>query len=326
MVGSFSRALSPLALACVLAFAIGCGGPTVEIDDTRTEQEKNQQAAELNEVVFVDADAFAKLRSEGALVLDARGASDYEAGHVPGAVHADEKALFKDDQGMITADIVELQDRARSIGLKNDTPVVIYGGARSSKTARLFWSLEYIGHGQVHLFLDPYEELIEELGEEPETEAATAEGDFVVALRPSIYATAKEVFDAVNGDAKDVILIDTRRLSEYEGVEDRGDPRQGYIPGATYYYWEDVFGDDDKLRSKEELRAEFEAKGMLDPEVLIVPYCQTGTRSATIYAVFRWLGHDNVKNYDGSWVEWSRNDDYPVTVIEEPTTEEDQGE
>lgn len=309
-----------VALAGALVLSCACSGPTVEIEDTRSQAEQDREAAPLNDVVFVDAATFGQMREDGALVLDARGADDYAAGHLPGAINADEKKLFKDDQGMITADVVTLQERARSIGLRNDTPVIIYGAARSSKTARLFWTLEYLGHGEVYLYLGPYETLLAELGEEASTEPATAEGDFVVALRPSVYATANEVYDAVNGDAEDVVLIDTRRIAEYEGVEDRGDPRQGYIPGATYYYWEDVFDEDDQLRPREELRAEFEEMGLLSPDKLIVPYCQTGTRSATIYAVFRWLGHDNVKNYDGSWVEWSRNDDYPVAQVEEPSS------
>jgi len=301
------------ALALVLS---ACGGPSVEIDDTRSAEEQAREPAPLNDVVFVDAAMFAQMRDAGALVLDARGADSYNAGHIPGAINADEKVLFKDGQGMITADIVDLQQRAQSIGLENDTPVIIYGSGRSSKTARLFWSLEYLGHGEVHLYLDPYETLLAELGEEASTEATTKQGDFVVALRPSIYATASEVLEAVNGD-RDAILIDTRRLAEYEGTEDRGDPRQGYIPGATYYYWEDVLDENDNLRGRDELLAEFQSAGMWDTDALIIPYCQTGTRSATVYAVFRWLGHPSVKNYDGSWVEWAADDSLPVATPEQ---------
>ena len=311
------------ALVAATAFAVACGGPSVEIDDTRSEEEKSKQAAPLNSVVFLDAEGFQQKREAGAVVLDARKAEDYAAGHLDGAIHADEKELFKDDSGMISADPVTLQEAARGVGITEDDPVIIYGGERSSKTGRLFWSLEYLGHGEVYLYLDGYEKLIEELDEEPSTEASTAEGDFVVALRPEVYATAKEVQDAVNGDDS-AVLIDTRRLAEYEGVEDRGDPRQGYIPDSVYYYWEDVFDDEGNLRPKEDLRQEFEQEGLWKDDVKIIPYCQTGTRSSTIYAVFRWLGHPNPKNYDGSWVEWSRDESLPVATVEEPTTEPEE--
>ena len=318
-----THALLLLLTTITLAMS-ACGGPSVEIDDTRSEEERERQAAPLNSVVFVDAQKFAEMRDAGALVLDARSAEAYAEGHLEGAINADEKVLFKDSQGMIDADVVRLQESARSIGLKNDTDVIIYGGGRSSKTARLFWSLEYLGHGQVHLFLDPYETLLEQLGEEPSTEAVTAEGDFVVALRPSINASASEVLAAAKGEADNVILIDTRRLGEFE---DRGDPHQGHIPGAVYYYWEDVFDENDQLRPKDELLAEFKANGLWKEDALIVPYCQTGTRSATVYAVFRWLGHEGAKNYDGSWVEWAQgvdSNDYPITKVENPTSEESE--
>ncbi|MEC9400393.1 MAG: rhodanese-like domain-containing protein, partial [Myxococcota bacterium] len=83
------RTLLFLLTAITLA-ASACGGPSVEIDDTRSEEERERQAAPLNSVVFVDAQKFAEMRDAGALVLDARSADAYAAGHLEGAVNADE--------------------------------------------------------------------------------------------------------------------------------------------------------------------------------------------------------------------------------------------
>ena len=63
-----------------------------------------------------------------------------------------------------------------------------------------------------------------------------------------------------------------------------------------------------------------------DEDVTVIPYCQTGVRSATVYSVLRWLGHPNPKNYDGSWYEWSRINDYPVAEVENPTTTPEETE
>ena len=119
-----THALLLLLTTITLAMS-ACGGPSVEIDDTRSEEERERQAAPLNSVVFVDAQKFAEMRDAGALVLDARSAEAYAEGHLEGAINADEKVLFKDSQGMIDADVVRLQESARSIGLKNDTDVII---------------------------------------------------------------------------------------------------------------------------------------------------------------------------------------------------------
>ncbi len=307
--------LLTLLIALALVGLSACGS-SVEYDDTRSEEEQNATAQPLNEKVFVDITDFRDLvDNQGALLIDARTLEEYEAGHIPGASWANGGKEFQDDLDMIKEDTVALQETAQALGINSDKPVVIYGENVSKRAGRLFWSLEYLGHGEVYLFPNGYEALLAELDVEPSTETVTPEkGDFVVARRDSIRATADEVLAVVNGEATGV-LIDTRKLTEFEGTEDRGDPRQGYIPNATYYYWEDVYNEDGTLRDREELRAEFEQLGFLEEDVAIIPYCQTGVRSATVYAVLRWLGIDSAKNYDGSWYEWSRSNDLP---IEEP--------
>ena len=42
-------------------------------------------------------------------------------------------------------------------------------------------------------------------------------------------------------------------------------------------------------------------------------YCQSGVRSAhTTFVLTELLGFTNVKNYDGSWIEWSYHDHLPI--------------
>lgn len=299
-------------LVVALIGLLSACGSAVEYDDTRPDSEKNAVAQPLNERVFVDLEEYQQLVEDGALVIDARSIEDYQAGHVPGAAWANGGKEFQDDLGLVKDDVVALQETIRGLGINTDQPVILYGENISKRAGRLFWTLEYLGHGEIYLFGDGYDALLAGLGEEPSTETFEPEtGDFVVALRPSIRATGEEVLQVANGDAPGV-LIDTRRLEEFEGTEDRGDPRQGYIPNATYYYWEDVYTETGELRPKEELRAEFEEAGFLADNVAVIPYCQTGVRSATVYAVLRWLGIDSAKNYDGSWYEWSRQNDFPV--------------
>ena len=314
------RLTSHLSLLLLLVLALGAMQActeSVEYDDTRTEEERTAKAQPLNTQVFASADDLKKWRAEGAIILDTRGADAFAKGHIKGAYPSKAGKEFQDELGLVFPDLVKLQESARALGLKKDKKVIVYGSAASSSSARLFWTLEHLGHGEAYLVVEGYEELLAKLGEEPETgEVTVTPGDFVVALRPEINATAEEVAQVARGE-REAILIDTRREAEYLGTEDRGDPRQGYIPRATWYYWENVFDAETKaLRPKEELRAEFEREGLLKNDALIIPYCQTGVRSAYVYAVFRWLGHKNVKNYDGSWAEWSRDNELPVAQVE----------
>ena len=49
------------------------------------------------------------------------------------------------------------------------------------------------------------------------------------------------------------------------------------------------------------------------PEMEIVVYCTGGVRSAMAYFVFRYLGYQ-VRNYDGSWWDWSQNSKLPIEL------------
>ena len=44
----------------------------------------------------------------------------------------------------------------------------------------------------------------------------------------------------------------------------------------------------------------------------IVTYCTGGVRSAFVQAVLVHYGYSNVRNYDGSWWEWSQEESLPV--------------
>ena len=312
--------LAATAVTC-LVMSAACGGSSVTYEDDRTDEEKTREPAPLNAQVFVEDAEISQWVEAGALLIDARPREDYDAGHVPGAVWANGGKEFQDDLGLIKPDIAGLQEAARGIGVNNDQKVIIYGAPSDKRAGRLFWTLEYLGHGESYLYTPGHEALLAKLGGEATTEETDLEGDFIASYREGIRATSEEVRQAAEGELQ-AILIDTRKLSEYEGTEDRGDPRQGNIPGAIFYYWEDVFDENGDLRPKAELQAEFQEKGLLSDDAIVIPYCQTGVRSAYVYAVLRWLGQDNAKNYDGSWAEWSRLEDYPIGTVDEPTTGE----
>jgi len=64
-----------------------------------------------------------------------------------------------------------------------------------------------------------------------------------------------------------------------------------------------------------ELRALYESRG-ITPDYEVIPYCQTGYRSAHAFLAMRLLGYPRVRNYVGSWNEWARRPELPVAVPE----------
>ncbi len=323
------HALRLLVTAFVVAACLACVGcgETVQIEDPRPASQRNMTPMPLDSQVFVDASELQTLQAEQeATVIDARTKTAYDEGHLPGAIHSGNekngRKPFKNaaDNDVLYKDVVRLQDEARAMGISRDRPVVIYGTAASKRVGRLYWTLEYLGHGEVYAYTPGYDRLKQQLDFTPSTDSPDVTGDFVVSRRASVLATNEDVRQVAEGDQPG-ILLDTRRESEFNGTEDRGDPRQGYIPEAVHYHWENLFTEDGELRDFDELEQEFQQKGFFEPNTVIVPYCQTGTRSAYLYAVLRALDsyETTPKNYDGSWVKWSRDTDYPVAQPDDDT-------
>jgi thiosulfate/3-mercaptopyruvate sulfurtransferase len=109
--------------------------------------------------------------------------------------------------------------------------------------------------------------------------------------------------DELRSRLDDVVLLDVRTRSEFEGTAGSGcDPRQGHIPGAVHV---DVY----RLveLGADQIRELLGAPG----ESEVVAYCHSGSRSAVAVHLLRTLGYD-ARNYVGSWHEWSRNDELPM--------------
>jgi thiosulfate/3-mercaptopyruvate sulfurtransferase len=58
------------------------------------------------------------------------------------------------------------------------------------------------------------------------------------------------------------------------------------------------------MRPAEELAAQLASLG-ITPDKEIVTYCRSGARAAHTHLLLRNLGYPRVRNYDGSWLEWS---------------------
>ncbi len=62
-----------------------------------------------------------------------------------------------------------------------------------------------------------------------------------------------------------------------------------------------------EFKSVTDLLYDFERKGVTKDKEIIF-YCQSGTRSAhSVFVLAELLGYKKVKNYDGSWIEWSHD-------------------
>ena len=66
------------------------------------------------------------------------------------------------------------------------------------------------------------------------------------------------------------------------------------------------------FKSADDLKALYGGIGVSGDKPIIA-YCRIGERSAhTWFVLHELLGHDDVKNYDGSWTEWGNLVNVPI--------------
>ncbi len=235
----------------------------------------------------------------------------FSEGHVPGATWVDRSIIAATvdgvssvlpDPAVVAADLEEL-------GLRSDTPVVVYDAGAGTWSSRLFWALEYIGHEQVHL-LDGGFANWQGSGAEVSTEIGLPErGEFTASVRHSLLASFEEVVGFIDSDS--ALILDARSPDEFAGTDVRA-ARGGHIPGSVNIDWVNNSGEDGLFLTIEQLAAVYRdaLDGRNGPAITL---CQGGFRAAHSYVALRVLGHEDARMYDGSWSEWGNREDSPIT-------------
>lgn len=243
----------------------------------------------------------------------------YRRGHIEGAILV---WWRRDINDPVTRDIVDRAQFERLMsrnGIGPDTEVVLYGDFNNWFAAFAFWVFKYYGHRNVRIMNGGRKKW--EIEGRPYT---TDEPQ----VRPSEYAAPPpdEGLRAYLPDVRRALgrdgsaLVDVRSPKEFSGeitappeYPTENAQRGGHIPGASSIPWATAVNDaDGTFKSADELRANYEPKGVTaDKDV--VCYCRIGERSSHSWFVLKYLlGYPQVRNYDGSWTEWGNMIGNPV--------------
>ncbi|GAB88428.1 sulfurtransferase [Gordonia rhizosphera] len=246
--------------------------------------------------------------------------SAYDGGHIAGAVKLDWKTDLQDP---VRRDFVDAEHFSKLLserGIANDDTVVLYGGNNNWFAAYAYWYFKLYGHNDVKL-LDGGRKKWELDGRPLSADTVTRPATTYKAAEPdlTIRAFRDEVIAAIGNKN----LVDVRSPDEFTGkilapahLPQEQSQRPGHIPGAINVPWSKAANEDGTFRSDDEL-AELYAEAGLDGEKETIAYCRIGERSShTWFVLQELLGHQNVKNYDGSWTEYGSLVGVPVELGE----------
>lgn len=272
--------------------------------------------------LYSPAEVHERLRTGDVTLIDVREAADFAAGHIPGAANLPEMVttLSTTTEEGLREMLGTFTPLLRAAGVEQGRTTIVYEDylhTRCGGSCRGCFQLELFGHDDVGILdggLACWLHAKLALTKDPSTIRPSS---FEPRLRRDSLATLKDMIAML--DDPRVKLLDNRDEDEWRGV--RSSPhgpdfarRKGRLPGARWVEWTEFMTTDREVptfKSAEEIRSICAQVG-LDLEDDIVIYCFKGARASNTYVAMRSAGFKHLRNYYGSWNEWSRHPELPI--------------
>jgi len=304
----------PVQIGCLIALAAICflppQAPVIQLPAVKAQSER-AAGLKVRSEMLVSTDWLAKhINGRDVFVIHvAAERKPFDDGHIPGARFLSSKEILTTRNGVANElpSAADLQKVFEQLGVGDTGRIVIYGENSGLLAARVYFTLDYLGHGDRAALLDGGIEKWKAEKLPVETQQVKPEpAKFTPHPRPQIVAELDAIRDlsrmAANDADANVSIIDARPEEQYVGNQTQ---RTGHIPGAANVYWLThlLSRENPTMKPASELSKIYEAAGLKDGQKVIT-YCNTGMQASHAYFTLKYLGYD-VRMYDGSFSEWS---------------------
>lgn len=264
-----------------------------------------------------------KLTSDKVVVLDASldlmipGAPEpAHAGFIPDSLRFDYDKVIYDKQSplphmMPTEE--EFQHHIRSLGIDQDTTVVVYDQAGTYASPRAWWMFKAMGFNSVYLLEGGLRAWINSgYRTVCSLSNSTHYGNATAKLSESFVYSSRDMLNSISKENH--YTFDARPRARYEGKieEPREGVRSGHIPGSHNLPYQEVMNGI-YLKPVGELTHLFN-KWNLNSDSMLIFSCGSGVTAAILAVAAYESGYDNFSVYDGSWTEWGQSIELPIEV------------
>jgi thiosulfate/3-mercaptopyruvate sulfurtransferase len=278
----------------------------------------------MQDKVLIDAtDMWGYMENNGVVAIDTRDPDSYAAGHIPGAVNIHD--IFTYLSTSTPEGLKELTDKFShafgEAGLSGKEHAIVYEQSMNTgfgQSCRGYFLLKFLGYQKASVLHGGFQAW-QSANLPVSTDAAhPTPADF-----PVDPSSARLVVDArtMLESTKDpnIVKLDVRDVDEWIGTSSSPYgvdfcPRKGRIPGARWLEWYRMMKPGPNgpvFKTKDEILAECQTVGITE-ETAVILYCFKGARTSNTFLALKEAGIKDVRNYFGSWNEWSRDETLPI--------------
>ncbi len=239
------------------------------------------------------------MKDKDVLIIWTGAEADYKV-HITGAISVPQISLCVTEPIRHMKPTSEMTKILGENGVSADKKIVVYDEGSTKYAGRMYWMLKYLGVSDVKMLngnLEAWKAARKPITGVPTKAPATT---FTAKVNASILASMAEVNKALGNSS--TILVDARTPAEYAGTAETK-LRKGHIPGAINIDIATLLDSKGLLKSNADLKSLFTSKGVTTDKTVIA-YCESSVRAGIIYLALKGLGYQDVKVYDGAYIEW----------------------
>ncbi|GBL41966.1 putative thiosulfate sulfurtransferase [Nitrosarchaeum sp.] len=227
------------------------------------------------------------------VILDTRPKTMFLYGHISKSqsLTIDQVIQFDQYGANLVVDEKKIIDLFSSLGIDNSKTVVLVGDSMDPSAARIAWTFLYFGHEKTCL-LDANIMDLQRNGFELTKKSFIPE---LTTFTPKINSKIRIESDYLKENLDNFVILDARTPQEFMG---------GHLPNSKLIPFTDGIAYDGKLFQNKNFLQNLFSQNQISKDSEIVCYCMHGHRASSLFLQLMIAGYQNVKLYDGSFVDW----------------------
>jgi len=255
------------------------------------------------------------LNNPKVVIVDIRKVEDYKAGHIPNAVSAfyGSWAMMKGGIRNELPATDDLFDVIGAAGIGSDSIIVLVGKTDTvpdqTDITRVAWTLKFAGVQNIAILDGGYNRWTADKMAVSTDAVKPKAKPYKATVNEKLFANKDYVMKSIGKAA----IVDVREPDFYRGVKKLDFvAKAGHIASAVNLPTAQMYKQDGTYKDKAELMKMASAAVGNDRAKDIITYCDTGkVCTAWSFIMTEFLGYKDVKVYDGSTEEWTKDPHAP---------------